>query len=246
MTELVCFHQPDFPVTVVRPVGLLTYGSVPELRDAVHKALTGHPELVLVDVSELEVLDDITLAAFPMLARQAAEAGIPVMLFGPSPTFARHLATMTIGRQVPVFPCLDDALAAHARRPGPRRVETVLSPVPAATAAARKLVDRSCARWRIRRLQDQAALITTELVANAVEHAGTQLRVSLALRQHYLHIAVRDDSPDLPRRVTAADDLESGRGLLIVEGLASAWGFIKTTDGKVVWATLRLWPGAVA
>jgi hypothetical protein len=62
--------------------------------------------------------------------------------------------------------------------------------------------------------------------------------VSVALRNRHLHVAVRDESP-LPLERSAGDE-EPGRGLLIVEGLSSAWGCMRTAGGKVVWATLRL------
>jgi len=51
-------------------------------------------------------------------------------------------------------------------------------------------------------------------------------------------VAVRDESP-LPLERSAEDE-EPGRGLLIVEGLAAAWGCVHSAGGKVVWATLRL------
>jgi hypothetical protein len=64
--------------------------------------------------------------------------------------------------------------------------------------------------------------------------------VRVALRQHHLHRAVLDGCPLPPRMITAASDAAPGRGLLIVEGVAAAWGLLDTAGGKVVWATLRL------
>jgi anti-sigma regulatory factor (Ser/Thr protein kinase) len=83
-------------------------------------------------------------------------------------------------------------------------------------------------------------MIVTELVANGIEHAGTPMRLSVAHRSRHLHLALRDESPLPVRSGDGADDRESGRGLLIVEGLAAAWGCVYTPGGKVVWATLRL------
>ncbi|WP_238012362.1 STAS domain-containing protein [Dactylosporangium sp. AC04546] len=237
MTTLTCIAEPDHPITLIRAVGLLTYGSAPLLREAAGKALTDHPDLLLIDVSGVEVLDDMTLTVFPALASQAAEREVSVMLVGPSPTLAGHLESLAIGRRLPVFASRAEAEAAHDRRPGPRRISADLPDEPAATHLARAFVDRTCARWRIRPLADHAALVATELVANAVQHARTAAVISLALRQHYLHLSVRDGSHERPRRSP------EGHGLLIVEALAASWGCVQTTDGKAMWATLRL-PGA--
>jgi hypothetical protein len=85
-------------------------------------------------------------------------------------------------------------------------------------------------------------MIVTELVANGIEHAGTPMRLSIARRTWHLHLALRDESPLPLRRIDGDDDRDAGRGLLIVEGTASAWGCVHTPGGKVVWATLRLRP----
>jgi anti-sigma regulatory factor (Ser/Thr protein kinase)/anti-anti-sigma regulatory factor len=236
--ELTCTYEPDFPVAVLRTAGWLTFATVPELRGAAHKALTDHPEVLLVDVSALVAVDDITLTAFPAVARQAVETGTDVMLVGPGPRLHEQLERLGVARQVPVHGDAARALAAHARLPGPRRLEVELPSLPEATSLARDMVDRACAQWKVAHLADTAALIVTELVANAVAHAGTPMRVSVALRERHLHVAVRDESPR-PLERSGDDEEEPGRGLLIVEGMASAWGCVHTAGGKVVWATLR-------
>jgi anti-sigma regulatory factor (Ser/Thr protein kinase) len=96
---------------------------------------------------------------------------------------------------------------------------------------------------------DRAELLADELVTNAVVHARTPLRVRLELRGDLLHIGVRDDSPRLLRLIPCDPGAESGRGLRLVEALATAWGVHPARDGgKVVWCTMRLWrpPGAPA
>ncbi|MEU7866509.1 STAS domain-containing protein [Dactylosporangium sp. NPDC049140] len=236
--ELTCTHEPDFPVAVLHARGRLTFATVPELRSCAQKALTDQPEVLVVDVSGLEARDDITLTVLPMLARQGAETGTDVMIVGPRPHLREQLDRLRVARQVPVHAELAGALSAHARLPGPRRLELDLPAEPHSTSAARELVDRACVQWKVGHLADTAALIVTELVANAVEHAGTPIGVRVALRTRHLHVAVRDESP-LPLE-RSADDEEPGRGLLIVEGMSSAWGCVHTAGGKVVWATLRL------
>jgi anti-sigma regulatory factor (Ser/Thr protein kinase) len=90
-------------------------------------------------------------------------------------------------------------------------------------------------------------LVLRELVANAVEHAGSDVLVTVARRDQGLYLAVRDGSLVLPRRLRPAPGLsggpvrERGQGLLAVEAVASAWGARPTGDntGKVVWAIVR-------
>lgn len=84
-------------------------------------------------------------------------------------------------------------------------------------------------------------LLANELVTNAILHAGTGLRLRLEVRGDLLHIAVRDHSPRLVRVIAPDPQAPGGRGLWLVEQLASAWGMHAYPDGgKVVWCTLRL------
>lgn len=240
--ELICVAEPDFPVVVLRVAGVLGFATAPVLRRAVQKLLADQPELVLIDAAGLDVADDITSTVLPMLVRQGAAVGTTVMVVAlPTPVHER-LATMAIGRHVPVFPTRDEAVAAFAARPAVPRLSVWLAPEPEAAEQARALVDRCCRMWRLDHLADTAALIITELVANAIRHAGTPMRCSVTLQRRHLYLAVSDGSPVPPRRSAPVAGPGcppgSGRGLLIVEALATTWGSQPTGRGKVVWATL--------
>jgi anti-sigma regulatory factor (Ser/Thr protein kinase) len=90
---------------------------------------------------------------------------------------------------------------------------------------------------------DAAQLVASELVTNAVVHAGTPIDLTLRLVTSQLHIAVRDLSTGQARIGGIVDESsESGRGLLLVDALASAWGTLLPDVGKVVWATVRIKP----
>ncbi|GAA3207976.1 ATP-binding protein [Dactylosporangium siamense] len=236
---LACDLERGFPVSVVHATGRLSIASAPVLRRAVLKALADQPELILLDVSGLRAEDDLALTALPMLARQSAADGIAMIVIGPPTDLRRQLEAMAVTRWVTVAESQTKALELHAHAPGPLRAALQLPAHPSATTDARRLVDDACQRWRITHLADTAALIVTELVANGIQHAGTPMRLLLSLREHHLHVSVRDGSSRLPRPTVADDDLESGRGLLIVEGLAAAWGSVAVAGGKVVWVTLR-------
>ena len=109
---------------------------------------------------------------------------------------------------------------------------------PQSSARLRSLLWTTFACWECddERLDD-AALVLSELVGNAVRHAqGETLQVRLRRTADVLRIAVHDGSPDLPAPRDASADDESGRGLLIIEALSHRWGCQALPGGKVVWA----------
>jgi hypothetical protein len=81
-----------------------------------------------------------------------------------------------------------------------------------------------------------AGLVTSELASNAVRHAATPFEVLVDLGAGHVRIEVRDGSERLPRREGSTGP--TGRGLTVVDRLASAWGSAPSGRGKVVWAEL--------
>jgi anti-sigma regulatory factor (Ser/Thr protein kinase) len=80
-----------------------------------------------------------------------------------------------------------------------------------------------------------AALLTTELATNAVEHARTPFTLTMELSDRTLRVGVRDDSPLMPfiRPVRCREI--GGLGLRLVATLADRWGCERGHDGKRVW-----------
>jgi anti-sigma regulatory factor (Ser/Thr protein kinase) len=88
---------------------------------------------------------------------------------------------------------------------------------------------------------DDAVLMISELVTNAVRHAHSRLRVMASIADQTLRVEVSDDDPTLPMVPSDPEHHDtSGRGLLIVDGLADHWGITPNTGGKVVWFELHL------
>jgi anti-sigma regulatory factor (Ser/Thr protein kinase) len=99
-------------------------------------------------------------------------------------------------------------------------------------------------------LSADAQLLASELVANAVEHAGGK-SIGFALRRQAdgagrpaLTCEVSDTSPALPQPRRAVPDAERGRGLAIVAALASASGVRASPGGKTAWFSLGFSPAA--
>jgi anti-sigma regulatory factor (Ser/Thr protein kinase) len=104
---------------------------------------------------------------------------------------------------------------------------------------ARVFVSRWARAWGYRPLVPAAALLTSELATNAVEHGAGDFTVEVTDTGHGVRVDVRDPSPS-PPVVRAAQDLdEHGRGMRIVEAVATAWGTeMLPHDGKRVWFEL--------
>ncbi len=133
-------------------------------------------------------------------------------------------------------------------------------PEPAAVAAARKFVRDTLCSWLAAGpgadaaadggLVDDAVLLTSELVTNAVVHAGTQVQVTCKLAAGAVEVVVRDSHPARMVPGPARDDTvpaerTGGRGLLLPSALAAAWGVSYGTDAKAVWFRMGL-PGGPA
>ncbi|WP_369389432.1 ATP-binding protein [Streptomyces sp. CG1] len=121
---------------------------------------------------------------------------------------------------------------------------------PESAALARRSVRTTLACWGLESLADDAELIASELVTNAVEHARPQRasdedpgRCRLTLERPddaTVWLTVADSSPrNLVRRSPTTDD-DTGRGLTLVEAVSSRWTAQRSRAGKVVWAELRV------
>ena len=171
------------------------------------------------------------------------------MLCGAQPAVAAVLGGLRVGQFLPLYDTLQEAVDAAVDRPGYLRQELRLAPTPTAAAAARRFVRDTLQSWGLApsdsELSDQAQLLADELITNAAVHAQTDLRLRLELGGELLHVAVRDLDRRLPRPLPDDPQGEGGRGLRLVEQIATTWGAQPHPGGgKVVWCTLRTQPVA--
>jgi anti-sigma regulatory factor (Ser/Thr protein kinase) len=116
-------------------------------------------------------------------------------------------------------------------------VRTVLNPHPTSVGAARRFVrDVLMSRQVAGPVVETVELLTSEVVTNAIIHGRSGPVVAVHVKERAIRVAVGDVSPELPvRRLGRLDDV-SGRGVIIVEQLASAWGVERERNGsKRVW-----------
>ena len=121
----------------------------------------------------------------------------------------------------------------------PVKVECECEPDPSSVRKARELVSAALAAWYMDDLVDVAELLTSDLVSNAVVHAGTAFRVAVEAAPPVARVEVHDAAPALPVVDSPPPDSEHGRGLFLVETLAAQWGTRVVEGGKVVWFVLR-------
>lgn len=119
---------------------------------------------------------------------------------------------------------------------------TELPSEPCAAAVGRRFLTVTLAAWNCSEALDDARLLTSEVLTNAICHASgpIQLRVRRGTDELTVEVTDRSPQPPQPRCAEAGD--ESGRGLLLVDTLADSWGTRPVDPGKTIWFTLRLTP----
>ena len=109
-----------------------------------------------------------------------------------------------------------------------------LEPVVESTPAARHWVTAQL-RNVPSNVTECAALLTSELVTNAILHAATPFTVTLHLMADRIRVDVADGSTVAPSIKDYAADAATGRGLTLFNTLASDWGIQPVMGGKIVW-----------
>ncbi|MEU3351336.1 SpoIIE family protein phosphatase [Streptomyces sp. NPDC037389] len=126
------------------------------------------------------------------------------------------------------------------------RAAATFEPVGRSVAAARAFVRDTLQGWGFLDVIDDAVVLTSELVTNAVVHAGTAAEVLCVRMSTGVRVEVADRYPERelpvqsPGRPFGGLDREGGRGLLLCASLATRWGVEYTATHKTVWFRLDL------
>ena len=120
--------------------------------------------------------------------------------------------------------------------------DVALAVHPSSARRARRVV-RSFLHGSAPAVVDTAELLVSELVTNAVRHAdhhecSSTVGLRIAVDERRVRLEVSDDDPAIPEVQHPNVDVPSGRGMLIIERLASRWGCFRAGGGKVVWLEL--------
>lgn len=106
----------------------------------------------------------------------------------------------------------------------------------ASISRARHAVLRACRDWDIE-VAPNAALVVSEMAANAVLHGWGEIGVRVLTGAEGLRIEVADSNPAPPVTSTTGAQTDGGFGLHIINHLAQ-WGWYPSGEGKIVWALL--------
>jgi anti-sigma regulatory factor (Ser/Thr protein kinase) len=217
-----------------------------QITTGLRHCLAGPCEAVIIDLHGVGDLHGVSLSYW-LAAQRAARLGpTPVHVAFCSPPASMLDYRLRHQEGIPLlFSTMTQARIAIAGKVSRTdRLQARMTARPTSVRLARDLVAQACRTWHLPDLRDDAALIMSELVSNAVDHAATDLVVTVFRRAGRLHLAVRDGDTRYPLMDTAADPAQSspvaarGRGLRLVHAIAAAWGAIPTHGGKVVWATV--------
>ncbi len=122
-----------------------------------------------------------------------------------------------------------------------RELSIVLDPETSAVGTARRFVVEAMDSLEVDGVVEEARVMVSELVANALDAGSAVIGVRVwSPGPHRLRVEVTDTASGVPavrRRQPLASD--GGRGLLIVEALATRWGHEPVGDGKTVWFELE-------
>jgi anti-sigma regulatory factor (Ser/Thr protein kinase) len=118
---------------------------------------------------------------------------------------------------------------------------------PAAFVEARRFVKEAVAPTAPMRVLDDAMLLTSELVTNAVRHAGhtsdDPIELTVSVDDDVVRVSVRDRGPGFDPSEVPVRSEEGGWGLNLVRRLSSRWGVTPADDGTDVWFEIHLSDG---
>jgi serine phosphatase RsbU (regulator of sigma subunit)/anti-sigma regulatory factor (Ser/Thr protein kinase) len=127
---------------------------------------------------------------------------------------------------------------AYTAQSGGRLQQHVAQNDPEALRSARHMIRAAVRAWGARERADEIELAADEMITNALMHTDGGAIVTIRVLsgvERRLRAEVEDRSSALPRRREAGESGVSGRGLMLVDRLAEAWGVESRGSGKCVW-----------
>jgi anti-sigma regulatory factor (Ser/Thr protein kinase) len=109
-----------------------------------------------------------------------------------------------------------------------------LPPTALSSTRARRFVLSALADWGLTSLRDTAALLTSEVVTNSVLHARTDFDVVVSRLDDGIAVEVTDGSQRAPIRRRQVDEATTGRGVDLLQQLATEWDVTLHESGKTV------------
>ncbi|WP_415958499.1 SpoIIE family protein phosphatase [Streptomyces sp. 021-4] len=130
-----------------------------------------------------------------------------------------------------------DVGSSHA----PRLHQYIHQADPEGLSDARAIVRQALADWDMAEFADDAELVTGELLVNVLLHTEGGAVLTLEVLPEpvrRIRLSVQDRSSAWPRRRTPGETSTSGRGLLLLDAVATRWGIEPRGEGKAVWCEI--------
>lgn len=229
----------DVPLNTAVRSGRAVVGSLGQLEDS-------HPAFV----ERQRGTETAALAAVPLVA-DGHTLGAFILFYRQSPAFADAAVRELVDLGARLGEALRRTRAAQTgdldarmRTPaaGAQVALFAVASDPAAVGTARQDLRAALSDWDVDRdLTETAALCMSELVTNAVVHAGSGCHVQVTWGAGALTIEVRNpgNPPDLPEPDQRDPWQVHGRGLQLVDALTSQWGSDRDVDGFSAWFVLE-------
>lgn len=222
--------------------GRLSVDAVADLRRSILRCAAEMPVGIVLDLNRITDVERVALLTIPALQGQCAELIPPIALVvhAHPHSLAAHALTAHLQATVTVFADLHTAAgyALAAAQPWPA-ARLHLSRRPATVGGVSRFVHRKCADWLIPWVANRAQLVADELVANALAYTPGPALLTISLKEDQLRIGVRDSSVRLPH-AELSQAPSPGRGLGLVDLVATRWGTYLVPPGKIVWADVSL------
>jgi DNA-binding NarL/FixJ family response regulator len=242
---LVVDDDPDYRLLVRLALdaesGFEVVGEARDGREAAGAAARVRPDLVLLDCSmpgadAFDCLPELRLACpesrvVLLSGYAAADLEVASRLAGTLGFLPKETPPSRLASELSTVAGLVGAVESVVCQ-----ASTSLSSEPRSASEARRFVATALRGWQLGSLLETVTLLTSELVTNAIVHAGSEVDVVVRLTGEAARVEVTDrsDAPPTPR--SAVDSDNSGRGLALVEALARRWGTRRIVGGgKTVW-----------
>ena len=222
-------------VAILSVQGPVATADATPLRASLERAVALGPRGVVIDLSQTTALAPEALEV--LRQAQVAAPGWP------RPALVvcaqeQAVTTLLAGAALPVRDDRQDGIGhVDDRGPAPRRTVT-LDHSPLSPSSARAAAAEAVTELHLEPMADDVSLVVSELVTNAVRYAEPPVTLEIEATDDEVTIAVADGSPGRPNRRDADVDEEGGRGLALIDLLATETGVRPHPPGKTVWAAL--------
>jgi anti-anti-sigma factor len=244
------FNPPDFSIETIESGAGREIRARGELDSATCKSLLEHFERVarraagdelVVDLEQISFIDSAGIRSIVLIQRSASELGVSLVVRPPPPPVMELLELAGIAERLTLSPREE-----HARPAGSHVVQcdATLPCEPDAPSRARAKVRRRAAAYLEKPGLDAVILMTSELVTNAVIHpehpAGAVISLQVTAYRDRVRVEVTDSGDGFDPTVKRPPRETGGRGLFLVDALASRWGTRRSDPGErfTVWFEL--------